>query len=190
MKSDRTNIFIMVLISLLLLAIGVSLSKASLSEQDFSKICSDLSKIGKTELNEKLVEAGIDAENTSLPYISEACNSLAQTDSIFTEEAKDKKIKKKQDTDVVKESRIIENKGKGRIKFNKEIIADVIDVDKNPNVYVNDNLIAVNTEELPELKEPAALIIENLHYIETPRILYSSRFTTKREEITEPCPED
>src|SRR3989338_6265597 len=147
MKSDKTNIFIMVLISLLLLAAGFSLSKASISEQDFSKICNDLLKISKTELNEKLVEAGIDAENTTLPYIFEACDSLIQTYSIFTEEAKDKKIKKKQDTDVVKENWIIENKGKGRIKFNKEILADVIDVDKDPNVYVSDNLIAINTED-------------------------------------------
>ncbi len=176
----------------LLFLLMISISYAEISEQDFSKICSDLSNIDKTELNEKLTEAGIDPENTTLPYIYEACNNLISTAATSVEDIADKetkKIKKKKEVNI-RENKIIENKGKGRIKFDKDISVDVTDVEENPNVFIENNLIAINSEELPELNEPATLVIENLYYRETPKILYSKEFTTNRNEINSPCPED
>ena len=110
--------------------------------------------------------------------------------SIFTSaREQDSKIKKEKDVEI-KENRIIENNGRGKIKFNDEFAAEIIDVEENPNVYIDNNVIAINTEELPELDKPATLTFYNVFFEDTPLIYYNEEFTTNPAEITEPCPAD
>ncbi|HLD37014.1 MAG TPA: hypothetical protein VJA86_00285 [Candidatus Nanoarchaeia archaeon] len=97
-------------------------------------------------------------------------------------------IKKQKDISI--NDKIIENRGKGAVRFNNEINVGAVDVEENPNVYVANNLIAINTEELPELNQPATIIFYNISLENRPAIYYNKGFTTNPGEITEPCPED
>ncbi len=94
----------------------------------------------------------------------------------------------------IKQNRIIEDKDNGKIEFKDPFSILSEDVEENPNVYISDNLIAINTEELPELNKPARITFYNvpsdISSGATPTIRYNEKFTTNPEEITDVCPED
>ena len=108
--------------------------------------------------------------------------------SVQSEDFAKGKLKKDKQVDV-KENKIIEKAGKGKINFKNSFNVSVEDVDDSPNVYFSDNIVSVNTKELPELNQPATITLYDVDFETLPIIYYHEEFTTDSDEITEQCPE-
>ncbi|MDO8741047.1 MAG: hypothetical protein Q7J54_05750 [Candidatus Woesearchaeota archaeon] len=115
--------------------------------------------------------------------------STAFAENSLNEKSADGKLKKEKDIKIF-DSKIIEKEGKGRINFRNSFDVEVEDVDGNPNIYIGNNIIAVNTEELPELNQSAIITFYNVSFENTPVIYYSEEFTTNPSQINRPCPKD
>ncbi|MBS3098162.1 hypothetical protein J4209_05190 [Candidatus Woesearchaeota archaeon] len=109
--------------------------------------------------------------------------------SVQSEDFAKGKLKKDKQVDV-KENKIIERAGKGKINFKNSFNVSVEDVDDSPNVYFSDNVVSVNTKELPELNQPATITFYDIDFETLPVIYYNEEFTTNSGEITGQCPED
>src|SRR3989344_69409 len=91
------------------------------------------------------------------------------------------------------ENRILEKQGQGTIKFKNSFDVDSEEVEEesgNANVYIGDGIVAINTDEVPELDQPATITLYNLSFENTPTIYYSEEFTTRLSEVNTPCPSD
>lgn len=126
------------------------------------------------------------------------------------------KIKKDKSIEI-KENKIIEKEDHGKIIFKENFNLEIEEVEENPNLFIGEDkiavavnepntetennaliiktiysdaypVIAINTEELPELSKPATVVFENLPYDETPKILYSPEYTTDLTDFSQFCP--
>jgi len=166
------------LLILILLSFSIVFAKSEKSEEN-NKVSSDpVCKQIKWAQNK------ITFDNATL----ELCKKMDEAKKKAIGKGKLKKIK---GVDI-KENRIIES-GRGAIKFKDFFDVDSEEVEEesgNANVYIGDGIVAINTEELPELDQPATITLYNLTFENTPAIFYNEEFTTKLSEINKPCPAD
>src|SRR3989338_1382724 len=169
-------LFLVALLILILLSFSIVFAKSEKSEEN-NKVSSDpICKYIKFQ-NKSMFD------NSTL----EQCQKYWEAKKAIGK-GKLKKIKGVE----LKENRIIES-GRGSIKFKDSFDVDSEEVEEesgNANVYIGDGIVAINTDEVPELDQPATITLYNLTFETTPTIYYSEEFTTRLSEVNTPCPSD
>ena len=171
-------LFLVALLILILLSFSIVFAKSEKSEEN-NKVSSDpICKYIKFQ-NESMFD------NATL--------QLCERQKEELKKALGKGKMKKPKGIEIRENRIIESAGKATIKFKDSFNVDSEEVEEesgNANIYIGEGIVAVNTEELPELEQPATITLYNLSFENTPTIYYSEEFTTRLSEVNTPCPSD
>jgi len=168
----------------LILAISLILITSSVKAGD--PLCDHIKQLQNNQL---VTETAFNTTQLADPLVLELCQNLTNPQEETTEKIGKGRLKKEKEIKI-NENRIIEKQGKARIKFKDSFNIEVEDVDDSPNVYFSDNVVSVNTKELPELNQPATITLYNVDFETLPIIYYNEEFITNPDEITEQCPED